>query len=80
MKDIFFIQEQKIIQTLAKFYLPGPDGYGWVPVTIYSTSCPKEQENVILIITFYNALKQQIEEKREKSYTAEETSNHVQCT
>lgn len=44
------------MQTLAKFHLPGPDGNGCVPVTIYSTSWPKEQENVILVITFYTAL------------------------
>lgn len=75
MNNALFIQEtKKFMQTLAKFYLPGPDGYGCVPVTTYSSSCPKEQfmlyvilcyiNNYILYCTANNALKQQIEENR----------------
>lgn len=31
------------LSKLKEFYLPGPDGYGCVPVIIYSSSCPKKQ-------------------------------------
>lgn len=70
-------RQKKKLSKLKEFYLPGPDGYGCVPVIIYSSSCPKKQQNFILITVFSttsqnNAFKQEIEENR-----AKETCNHL---
>lgn len=57
MEDTVLLREaKKPRHTLKEFYLPGPGGYGCVPVIKYSSSCPEEQQNVVLIITFHTAL------------------------
>lgn len=43
MEDALFLQDTKNCRQTLTDYLPGPGGYGCVPVIKYSSSCPKEQ-------------------------------------